>query len=170
MRKLGGRRFGRLPGRFDNLTEHVLFVSLHGLVPVGVSAQFFRQFRRIQHRGVDALAAKGRHRGPHRRSGSARVDPDLSGADQRGQRRMRAIDIVDSERHEGQAAVLRPVMRQQRAQLRPGTVGADHPQWPTAKAVMDVAGDQATAGFSPQGLAQLTALMLRINANLDAID
>jgi hypothetical protein len=35
---------------------------------------------------------------------------------------------------------------------------------------MDETGDQATAGFSPQDLAQLTALMLRINANLDAIE
>lgn len=43
-------------------------------------------------------------------------------------------------------------------------------QLPKAKAVMDVTGEQATAGFSPQDLAQLTALMLRINANLTAIE
>jgi MarR family transcriptional regulator, transcriptional regulator for hemolysin len=43
-------------------------------------------------------------------------------------------------------------------------------QLPKAKAVMDVTGEQATAGFSAQDLAQLTALMLRINANLEAVE
>ncbi len=42
-------------------------------------------------------------------------------------------------------------------------------QLPKAKAVMDATGEKATAGFSQQDLAQLGALMLRINANLDAI-
>jgi hypothetical protein len=91
MRKLGGGGFGRMPGSFDDPIEPVPLAVRHGPVPVGACHPLLRRSGRVQHRRIDAFAAKGRHH---------------------------------------------------------------------ARRVADI---------SPQDLARLTALMLRINANLEAI-